>query len=327
VDRRAFVAGSIALLVAPLVGEAQQAAKVWRIGILNPNPYPSPEIIARSIIQAGMRELGYVEGQNVVYERRFTGEKLELFPSFAAELVTAKVDLILAIGSPAVRAAKEATATIPIVFAEASQPVKQGFVASLTRPGANVTGVADISVELMAKRLELLKELVPRATRVALLVDPVFQPGHIALEDSKRVARTLGLRLDLFEVLPSIDLDATFARIQQARSDAVIHTPTALFFVHRAKIAELAVKNRLPLIAEVRQQAEAGAVLVYNSNQREMYRHVARYVDQILKGAKPADLPVQEPTIFELILNQKTARAIGLTIPRSLLVRADEVIE
>jgi putative tryptophan/tyrosine transport system substrate-binding protein len=327
-DRRRFLQTSLAgALAAPLAAGAQEMGKMWRVGILRVQRHPTPEEFERSPFIAGMRELGYVEGQNVVYERRFVDGHLELLPSRAAELVESRVNVIVAVSSPATRAAKDATAKIPIVFTDVSQPVRQGLVVSLTRPGGNLTGFADIAMELMPKRLDLLKELLPRATRIAVLMDPEFQPSHMALDESRRAARTLGLRLETFEIARSTDLDATFARIRQSRSEALILIPAPLFFVLRIRIAELAIKNRLPLVAEVPQQAEVGALLVYNSNQAQMYRGVARYVDHILKGARPADLPVQEPTTFDLILNVKTAKAIGLTIPPSLLARADQVIE
>jgi putative ABC transport system substrate-binding protein len=248
----------------------------------------------------------------------------------ARELIASRVDVIVTATSPATRAAKEATATIPIVFAEVSQPVRQGFVASLTRPGGNVTGLADVTLELMPKRLELLKELVPGATRVAVLVEPEFYTLNAAqgvLDDSKRASRALGLRLETFEVRASEDFDAAFARIKQSRAEGLTFIPTPLFYAQRARIADLAIKHRLPLVAELREQAVAGALLAYNSNWPQMYRQAAMYVDRILRGAKPAELPVQDPATFDLIINLKTAKAIGLTIPPTLLARADQVIE
>jgi putative ABC transport system substrate-binding protein len=327
-NRRRFLLTSLAgLITTPPTARGQQPGKVWRIGFLHPaRPKPSPAEMARGFFFVALGELGWAEGPNVVYEWRSAQGQLQLFPSLAAELVASGVDVILTTGNQATRAAKETTTTIPIVFAEVGQPVRQGLVVSLSRPGGNLTGFADVSLELMPKRLELLKELVPRAARIAVLVNPESPHGRAVVDDSKRPARALGLQLDAFEVRPSTDLDATFARIRQSRSEALTIIPEAMFFVLRARLAELAHKNRLPLIAELPQQAEAGAVLVYNGNQRHMYRLVATYIDQILKGAKPADLPVQEPTIFELIINRKTAKAIGLKVPQSLLDRADRVI-
>jgi putative ABC transport system substrate-binding protein len=197
----------------------------------------------------------------------------------------------------------------------------------MSRPGGNVTGVADVSIELMPKRLQLLKQLVPRAVRVAVLVDPNTQFGDMTLPDSQLAASKLGLRLETFEVRSPADLDATFARIRGSRSDAVAMIPEVLFVAQRARIAELALKNRLPLIEDHRLQAQAGAVLVYNGSVREVYRQAAKYVDQILKGASPADLPVQDPATFELIINRKTAKAIGLKVPQPLLELADRVID
>jgi putative ABC transport system substrate-binding protein len=328
-DRRRFLLASLAgVIPAPLTAWGQERGKIWRIGFLHPGrPKPSPEEMARNAFFVALQELGWGEGQNVLYEWRSAEGQLQLFPSLASELVTAKVDLIHATSSPATRAAKQATATIPIVFTEVGQPVRQGLVLSLSRPGGNLTGFADVSLELMPKRLELLKQLVPRAVRVAVLVTPEPQWVQMALPDTQRAARALGLQLETFEVSPATDLDVTFARIRQSRADALTIIPEALFFVLRARIAELAIANRLPFIAEIPLQAEAGATLIYNYNTRHMYRLAARYIDQILKGTKPADLPVQEPSRFELIINRKTARAIGLSVPQSLLDRADRVIE
>ena len=328
-DRRHFLLTSLAgAFATSRSAAAQQAGKTSRIGVLHPaRQKPSPEEMARNSFFVAMEELGWVEGRNVLYEWRSPHGQLQLFPSLAAELVASGVDVILTTSSPATRAAKEATTTIPIVFAEVSQPVRQGLVVSLSRPGGNVTGFADVSLELIPKRLELLKQLVPRAVRVAVLVNPETQFGPMALPDSQRAARALGLQLEMFEVSPATDLDVTFARIRQSRAAALTIIPEALFFALRARIAELAVRSRLPFIAELPLQAEAGATLIYNSHTRHMYRSVAAYIDQILKGAKPADLPVQEPTRFELIINRKTAKAIGLIVPQSLLDRADRVIE
>jgi putative ABC transport system substrate-binding protein len=248
----------------------------------------------------------------------------------ARDLIASKVDVIVASPSSALRAVKEATATIPIVFAETSQPVRRGFVASLTRPGGNITGLADVTLELMPKRLELFKELMPGATRVAVLVVPgLLAPDVIqgALDDSKRASHALGLRLETFEIQNSEDFDAVFARIRQSRAEGLTFIPDPFFFHQRVRIADLAIKHRFPLVAELRPQAEAGALLAYNSNLRQMYRQVAMYVDRILTGAKPADLPVQEPATFDLIINLKTAKALGLTLPPSLLLRADLAIE
>jgi ABC-type uncharacterized transport system substrate-binding protein len=329
-DRRRFLLTALAAVIgAPVGGGAQGADRVWRVGLLL-GWRPPPEWIARSGIFFGpMRELGWVDGQNVVFEERAANERIELLPMLARELIASRVDVIVASTSTATRAAKEATATIPIVFAEVAQPVRRGFVASLTRPGGNITGLADLTLELMPKRLELLKELVPGATRVAVLLDPDYPPhvGQGVLDGSKRASSALGLRLETFEVRTSEDFDAAFARIRQSRAEGVTYIQTPLFFHQRAQIADLAIKHRLPLVAGLRPQAEAGALLSYNSNLRQMYRQVAMYVDRILRGAKPADLPVQEPATFELVINLKTAKAIGLTIPPSLLARADQVIE
>jgi ABC-type uncharacterized transport system substrate-binding protein len=328
-DRRLFLLTSLAgVMGAPVGGRAQGADRVWRVGILM-NGRPTAEWMAGDLFFGPMRELGWIEGQNVVFEPRYE-ERLELLPMLARELVASKVDVIVTLPSTATRAAKEATATIPIVFADVGQPVRRGFVASLTRPGGNLTGVADVSLELVPKRLELFKALVPTATRVALLVEREFYPPNVAqglLDDYKRASRALGLELETFEIRIAGDFDAAFTRIRQSRAEGVTFIPAILFWHQRVRIADLAIKHRLPLVAESRPQAEAGALLAYNNNRREMYRQVAMYVDRILRGAKPADLPVQEPSKFDLIINLKTAKAIGLTIPPSLLLRADQVIE
>jgi len=328
-DRRRFLLTSLAgAVAAPLAVRGQEPGKMRRIGVLHPaRQKPSPEEMARNSFFVAMHELGWLEGRNVLYEWRSPPGQLQLFPSLAAELVASGVDVILTTSSPATRAAKQATTTIPIAFTEVSQPVRKGLVASLSQPGGNLTGFADVSLELMPKRLEMLKQLIPRAVRVAVFVNPESQSGPLALPDSQRAARALGLQLKTFEVSPATGLDATFARIRESRSEALTIIPDALFMVHRARIAELALMKHLPFVAEHSLQAEAGAVLTYNYNTRHIYRLAATYVDQILKGAKPADLPVQEPTIFELIINRNTAKAIGLTIPPSLLARTDQVIE
>jgi putative tryptophan/tyrosine transport system substrate-binding protein len=325
-DRRFFLLTALAGVIGAPVGGGAQADRVKRVGLLL-GFRPPPEWIAGGFFFGQMRELGWVDGQNVVFEQRAANERLELLPMLARELIASKVDVIVAAPSTALRAAKEATATIPIVFVLVSQPVRRGFVASLTRPGGNITGLADVTLELMPKRLELLKELVPGATRVAVLVVPGLLPPDViqgVLDDSKRASR---LRLETFEVRTSEDFDAVFASIRQSRAEGLTLIPDALFFHQRAQIADLAIKHRLPIVADERSQAEAGALLSYDGDLRQMYRQVAMYVDRILRGAKPADLPVQEPATFELIINLKTAKALGLTIPPSLLARADQIIE
>jgi putative ABC transport system substrate-binding protein len=329
-DRRRFLLTSLAGVIGATVGGgAQGADRVWRVGLLL-GWRPPPEWIAGDVFIVPMRELGWVDGQNVVYEQRAANERPELLPMLARELIASRVDVIVASPSTALRAAMEATATIPIVFAEVSQPVRRGFVASLSRPGGNVTGLENAAIDLIPKRLELLKELVPGATRVAVLLEPEYLPPDITqgmLDDCKRASRALGLRLETFEVRTSEDFDTAFARIRQSRAEGVTFIPSPLFYHQRLRIADLAIKHRLPLVAQLRAYAEAGALLAYDSNWRQMYRQVAMYVDRILRGAKPADLPVQEPATFDLVINLKTAKALGLTIPPSLLARADQIIE
>jgi len=329
-DRRRFLLTSLAgVFGAPVGGGAQAADRVWRVGLLL-GWRPPPEWSAGGTFFGPMRELGWVDGQNVVFEQRAANERPELLPMLARELIAARVDVIVASPSSALRSAKEATATIPIVFAEVSQPVRRGFVASLTRPGGNVTGLADAGVDLIPKRFELLKELVPGATWVAVLLEPEYLPPDVTqgmLDDCKRASRALGLRLETFEVRTSEDFDTAFARIRQSRAEGVTFIPSPLFYHQRVRIADLAIKHRLPLVVHLPSMAEAGALLAYTSNRHQMYRQVALYVDRILRGAKPADLPVQEPATFDLVLNLKTAKTIGLMIPPSLLARADQIIE
>ncbi len=268
-DRRRFLLTSlVGVIGAPSRGGAQGTDRVWRVGILL-GARPVPEWIAGDLFLGPMRELGWIEGQNVVFEQRYSNERPELLPILARELIASKVDVIVTAPSTALRAAKEATATIPIVFAEVSQPVRRGFVASLPRPGGNVTGLADVSLELMPKRLELLKALVPGATRVAVLVEPEIYPPDVVqgvLDDSKRASRALGLGFETFEVRTPEDLGAAFARIRQSRAEGLTFLPAPFFFIQRARIADLTLKHRLPLVAELRPQAEAGALLAYNSN-------------------------------------------------------------
>jgi putative tryptophan/tyrosine transport system substrate-binding protein len=245
-DRRRFLLTSLAgAIAAPVAPVAQEAGKMRRVGMLHPaRGKPSPEEMARNAFFVAMQELGWLEGRNVVYEWRSAQGQMQLFSSLAAELVASGVDVIVTTSSPATHAAKGATTTIPIVFAEVSQPVTQGFVVSLSRPGGNLTGFADVSLELMPKRLELLKQLVPRAVRVAILVNPQSQFGPMALPDTQSAARALGLQLERFDVSPATDLDVTFAQIRQSHADALTIIPEALFFALRARIAELAIRNR-----------------------------------------------------------------------------------
>jgi putative ABC transport system substrate-binding protein len=328
VDRRAFI-GTLAggLLAAPLAAEAQQAGKVWRIGLLSYAASDSGGAARWKAFREQLRELGYVEGQNVFFEARWGDGQVGRLRSLAVELIDAKVDILVTASSEAALAAKQATRSIPIVTATGSDPVKLGLIASLARPGANVTGVFSLSNELTGKRLEFLKQLIPRVARIAFLRESDNRASALTLRDSENAARPLGLVVQSVGVRDPKELDAAFVAMKRARADAVIVLETTAFFPDRRRIADLALMHRLPMLAQAKEYAEAGALISYGTDYLDLFRRAAMYVDRILKGAKPADLPVEQPTKFELILNLKTAKALGLTIPQSLLQRADQVIE
>jgi len=328
-DRRHFLLTSLAgALAAPFVAEGQQAAKVARIGYLAANLAPNRQL--GEAFRQGLRDLAYVEGRNVVLEYRDAEGRLERLPAFAAELAALQVDVIVAPNTTTVLAAKQATTTIPIVFAVAADPVASGFVTSLARPGGNVTGLSHLAPELVGKGVELLKQAVPRVSRVAVL----WQPGGLGertekdmLKEADVAAQVLGVRLQVVEARHPTDLDRAFSDMTKAHADALTVFSTPLLFNERKRLAELAAKHRLPAVYSLREFVDAGGLLAYGANQVDLYRRAASYVDKILKGAKPADLPVEQPTKFELVINLKTAKALGLTIPPSLLGRADEVIQ
>ncbi len=317
--RLAVVLLALVLLVAPLAADAQPAGRVWRIGTLSTGPGHSPFDAA---FVEGLRDLGYVEGQNVVMERRFAQGKLDRLPNLAAELVAAKVDVILVGGTPGIKAAKDATQTIPIVMVALHDPVSVGLVSSLARPGANLTGLSCFAQELSGKWLELVKETVPGATRVALASTTADVPAFPALE---LAARLLGLQLRLREVRGSDELDNAFAAMSRERTGALLAQGDLL--AQRRRIAELAMQHRLPTVFDFKEFVEAGGLMSYGADLPSLFRRAAYYVDRILKGAKPAELPVEQPTKFVLAVNLKTAKALGLTIPQSVLIRADEVIQ
>jgi putative ABC transport system substrate-binding protein len=328
-ERRRFIeviAGGIA--VAPFAAEAQQAAKIARIGYLAGNLAANPHLI--EAFRQGLRDLGYVEGRNVVIEYRSAEGKFERLPALAAELVALKVDVILAGGTLQALAAKQATRTLPIVFAGAADPVASGLVTSLARPGGNVTGLSLLAPELIGKCLEQLKQAVPGVTRVAVL----WQPGghgerteQDMLKEAEVAARALGVRLQFVEARGPADLDRPFSDMTRARAGALTALPSSMFITERRRLVDLAAKNRLPTVYPWREFVDAGGLMAYGPNNADLFRRAATYVDKILKGAKPADLPVEQPTKFELVINVKTAKALGLTIPPSLLGRADEIIQ
>ena len=329
--RRMFIGGVVGgLLTAPLAAEAQQAqqaAKIARIGYLATNRAANPHL--PEAFRQGLRDLGYVEGRNLVIEYRDAEGKLERLPALAAEVVALNVDVILAPGTPQTLAAKQATKTLPIVFAIAADPITDGLVTSLGRPGGNATGLSFLAPELVGKRLELLKQAIPGVTRVAVL----WQPGAYGertdkdmLKGADVAARALGVRLQVVEARSPADFDRAFSDMTRARAGALTVLGSSMFVSERRRLVDLAAKNRLPAVYPQTEYVDVGGLMAYGPNAADMFRRAATYVDKILKGAKPGDLPVEQPTRFELVINLKTAKALGLTIPQSVLSRADEVI-
>jgi len=314
-----------ALLSIVSFAEAQQPKKVPRIGYLTAAPFSA--ITARTeAFRQGLRELGYVEGKNIVLEYRSAEGKFDRLPKLAAELVHLNVDVIVSAGGTVTRSAKEATATIPIVMAFDNDPVGNGFVASLARPGGNVTGLSNLSSELSGKRLELLKEIVPRLSRVAVLGNSTNPGNAQALRETELAARAFGVQLQYLDVPGPKDIETAFREASKGRADAVLVLPSSVATSQRKQIADLAIKNRLPAIY-LPEFVDAGGLMSYGASSTDLFRRAATYVDKILKGAKPADLPVQQPIKFEFVINLKTAKQIGLTIPQSVLYRADKVIK
>jgi putative ABC transport system substrate-binding protein len=326
-DRRTFI-GSVAsgVLVVSLHSYAQPQGKVWRIGILET---VSPELNAANLdaFQQGLRELGYVEGRNLVIEYRSADGRSERFPSLAAELVGLKVDLIVTRGTPASLAAKRATRTIPVVMANAGEPVETGLVISLARPGGNVTGLSSLTVHLEAKRLGLLRELVPGITRIAALYNMSSPANPPQWKEIETAARSLGVQPQLLDVRKPEDFGPAFDAATRQRADGLIVGQEGLLQANRKLIVQLAAEHRLPAIYRSKEFIEVGGLMAYGPSYPDLYRRAATYVDKILKGAKPGDLPVEQPTKFELIINLKTAKTLAITIPQSLLLRADEVIQ
>ena len=323
--RRSFIGIGVAgLLAMPLIARAQPAGKLARIGFLG-NSNPNPQSPSVEAFRQGLRELGWIEGQNITIEYRWAGGNMDRHPALASELVKLPVDLIVTTGPWAVRAARQASITIPIVVAIMSDPVALGFAASLARPGGNVTGLANLFEELTPKQLQIFKETMPRATRVAILSYVDSTPS--ILPATEAAARALGLKARVFRIRDVADLDAAITAAKTERADGVHVLPSPFFNHHRARIAELATKHGLPSISEAREYVQDGGLMSYGPNFPGMYRRAASYVDRILKGAKPGDLPIEQPTKFELAINMKTAKALGLTISQSMLQRADQVIE
>jgi ABC-type uncharacterized transport system substrate-binding protein len=320
----AVVAGG--LLAAPLAAQAQQAGKVARIGRLSPlsAETDAPNLAA---FRKGLRELGWIEGQHFTIEARFAEGKPERLAGLAADLVRQRVDVILTGSNAGALAAKRATGTIPIVMVTTGDPVGAGIVASLGRPGGNVTGVTALGQALNVKRLELIKEAVPGVTRVVALINPASPYTAPFLKEREGAARALGLEVRVLEAPDPGSFEKVFAAMASERAGALMVQTDALFITHRRRIVELVARNRVPAVYGEREFVDAGGLLFYGASFADMYRDAAGYADKILKGAKPADLPVEQPTKLELVINLKSAKALGLTIPPSLLQRADQVIE
>ena len=315
------------LLAAPRAAEAQPAGKVYRIGLLE---YSTPDPARQAlwtVFRQRMRELGYVEGQNVTFEPRWAQDDSDRLSKLAAELVGLKVDVIVTAATVSALAAKRATGAIPIVMATGADPMAVGLVANLRQPGGNVTGMTTINSELAAKRLELLRIVAPRASRIAILWDEKGSTFGLAVKDTEAAARRAGFTVQSVPVGSPAEIEAAFATVVRGSAGALSIAPSPMFFSNRKRLADLAVKHRLPTIVALREYAAAGGLISYGADNAGMFRSAAVFVDKILKGAKPADLPMEQPTKFELVINLKTAKALGLTIPQPLLVRADEVIQ
>ena len=316
----------LSMLAAAVAAEAQQVAKVRRVGMLLP---VSPAVAAHNTeaFRQGLRERGYVEGQNIAIECRFADGRIEPLSDLAVELVRLKMDVIVTWGTPAARAAKQATGMIPIVMAAANDPVGNGLVASLARPGGHITGATAGSPELSGKTLELLKEVAPKIPRVAVLWNP-DNPALVAMLNAVKAAGgALSVQIQGLAVRDPEEFDSAFAAITRERAGALLVLHEHLFLTHRDRILDFAVRTRLPVMYERREYVDAGGLMSYGVSFRDNFRRAAAFVDKILKGAKPADLPVEQPMKFEFVINLKTAKALGLTIPPTLLFQADEVIQ
>jgi putative ABC transport system substrate-binding protein len=303
-----------------------QPTKVPRIGYLG-GVSPSTNAALIEAFRQGLRELGYVEGKNIVIEWRHHEGKVDRLPALAAELVRLKVDIIITVGPPAARAAKEATVTSPIVMMQVGDPVGSGFVASLARPGGNITGSSTLAPELSGKRLELLKEIVPRLSRVAVLGTSTNPGSAQSLRETELAAGAFGVKLQYLDVLDPKDIETAFRAASKGRAEALLLLGSPITFSQRTQVLDLAIKGRLPAIYAFPEFVEEGGLMTYSVSFTDLFRRAATYVDKILKGAKPADLPVEQPTKFEFIINLKAAKQIGLTIPPNVLARADKVLK
>jgi putative ABC transport system substrate-binding protein len=326
--RQLLIVLGASALIAPLHSFAQQQGKVWRVGFLalrhvdfvETDYYYGP-------FRQGMRELGYIEGRNLAIEWRSAEGKAERLPALAAQLVQSKVDVIVTAGTQAVRAAQNATAAIPIVIAAANDPVGSGFVKSLSRPGANITGLSNLGVDISPKNLEIMASLVPKLSQVAVLVNPANSAHAAILKSTQAAARKLDIKVMPAEARTPQEIERAFSVMAREHAGAVIIVIDAFFVQQGRQIADLAAKHRLPSMSGSREYVEAGGLVSYGLNLADNFRRAATYVDKILKGAKPGDLPIEQPTEFELFVNRKAAKALGIAIPQSILVRADKVIE
>ena len=326
--RTLLIALGAGALVVPLAPFAQQQGKLWRVGFLTPERRPaSLDSDVYDAFRLGMRELGYVEGKNLVIEWRFADGKYERLPELVAEMVQLKLDAIVAVATPSIRAAQKATPTIPIVMVNPADPVGSGFIASLARPGGNITGLSNQLVDVSPKHLEMLLSMVPKLGRVAVLVNPANQGTLFILKSVQAAARSTNAAILPVEARTPAEIEKAFSAMARENVKAVIVARDSLFNQQVRQVAELAAKGRLPTVAGLREYVEAGGLMSYGPNRADIYRRAATYVDKIFKGAKPSDLPVEQPTKLEMVINRKTAKALGLTIPQSLLIRADQVIE
>ncbi len=327
--RKLLIALGAGALAAPLGSFAQQPSKVWRIGFLSPRSRPNSlesDVLFDAFLR-GMRELRYVEGKNLVIEWRFADGNYERLPDLAAELVRLRVDVIVSAGTNAISAAQKATATIPIVMATSPDPVGLGFVKTLAHPGGNITGLSNLNVDTSPKHLEMLLSMVPKLSRVAILGNSANLQNAMNLKDFQAAAQRTNVRILPADARTAPEIEKAFSAMVREKAEAVIVARDGLFIQQVRQIAELAVKNRLPSISALLEYVEAGGLMSYGSSDTDHYRRAATYVDKILKGAKPGDIPVEQPTRFELFINGKTAKALGLKIPQSILVQATRVIE
>jgi putative tryptophan/tyrosine transport system substrate-binding protein len=326
-QRREFITLLSGIVAAwPLAARAQQPAKIPRIGFLG-NSTATMEANLIGPLRDGLRELGYEEGRNVIIEFRWADGKYDQFPALVAELLAAKVDVIITAGTPATLAIKKATSTVPLVFIAVGDPVGTGVVPNLGRPGGNITGLSSIAPDLEGKRLELLREVVPKLSHVAFFLNPANAFHTASMRQARVAAQSLGIKLQPMEVNKSEQLDGAFASIVKEKPDALLILADRVFLHNRKRMMEFAIQQRLPSVNAYRELVEAGGLISYGPSYEDMHRRAAVYVDKILKGTKPADLPIEQPTKFTLLINLKTAKTLGLTVPPTLVARADELIE